>query len=77
MDSARRTKSGTWAGTQAQSTIANLPKSLPCSHASGTHPTSVDTDFQFELPRRRANIQQGVLCYAGRRSNNELHISIS
>ncbi|MBK8953390.1 MAG: hypothetical protein IPM85_15140 [Chitinophagaceae bacterium] len=35
-----------------------MQKSLPCSYASGTHPTSVDTDIQFKLPRRRANIQQ-------------------
>jgi hypothetical protein len=42
-----------------------LQKSLPCSHASGTHPASVDTDFQFKSPRRRANIQHGVCCYSG------------
>ena len=34
-----------------------LQKSLPCFNASGTHPTSVDTDFQFGLPGQRANIQ--------------------
>jgi len=34
-----------------------LQKSLPCANASGTHPASVDTYFQFKSPRRRANIQ--------------------
>jgi hypothetical protein len=64
-------------GTQSLHTNLTLQKSLPCSYASGTHSATVDTDFNFEVPRRRANIQQGVLCYAGRRSNNELHIAIS
>jgi hypothetical protein len=54
-----------------------LQKSLPCSYASGTHPASLDTYFQFKVPRRRANIQHWVCFYAGRRSNNELHIAIS
>ena len=53
-----------------------LQKSLTCSHASGTHPATVDTDLKFEEPRRRANIQHWVFFYAGRRSNNELHIAI-
>ncbi|HEY6435741.1 MAG TPA: hypothetical protein VIY47_04060 [Ignavibacteriaceae bacterium] len=43
----------------------------------GTHPTSADKDNQIKLPRRRANIQQGVRCYAGRRIYSQLHISIS
>jgi hypothetical protein len=37
-----------------------LQKSLSCSHATGTHSATVDTHLQFKLPRRRANIQQGV-----------------
>ena len=32
-----------------------LQKSLPCSYASGTHSATLNTDFQFKLPRRRAN----------------------
>ena len=54
-----------------------LQKSLPCSNASGTHSATVDTYIQFKLPRRRANIQQGVCCYAGRRIYSQLHIAIS
>ena len=61
------------AGTQKPT----LEKSLPCSHASGTHYATLDTDFQFMVPRRRANIQQGVCCYAGRRIYSKLHIAIS
>ena len=37
----------------------------------------VKSRHQFELPRRRANIQHWVCFYAGWRSNNELHIAIS
>src|SRR5690606_38337965 len=54
-----------------------LQKSLPCFYASGTHPTSLDAYIKFKLPRRRANIQQGVCCYAGRRIYSQLHIAIS
>ena len=57
--------------------MLTLQKSLPCSYASGKHSATADTDIQFKLPRRRANIQQGVCCYAGRRIYSQLHIAIS
>ena len=37
-----------------------LQKSLPCSNASGTHPTSLDTYFQFDKPERRATYNKGI-----------------
>ncbi len=45
------TKSGTLGGTQSRRTKANLLKSLPCSNASWTHPTSVDTDAKVIHPK--------------------------
>lgn len=54
-----------------------LQKSLLCSKASGTLSARVDTYIQFKSPRRRANIQQGVCCYAGRRIYSQLHIAIN
>ena len=61
------------ADTQKQT----LQKSLPCANASGTHPTSLDTYFQFDTPGRRVYLQHSVCCYAGWRIKTHLHIAIS
>ncbi len=64
-------------GTQSRHTKANLAKEPALFLRFRDTPYFGGHRLQFKSPRRRANIQQGVCCYAGRRIYSQLHIAIS